>query len=163
MRHCIERFGPLVWSLARRWSPSAADAEDAVQEIFLDVWKSAGRFEASRASEATFIAVIARRRLIDRRRRQAHRAEVATEDASVEVADDRRIESSAEVSLAARAVAELKPEQQKVVVMAIQHGLSHVEISEATGIPLGTVKSHARRGLKSIRDRLADAPKKGRG
>jgi len=73
---CIDRFSGLVWSLARRLCASASDAEDAVQEIFIDVWKSAGRFDPSIASETTFVAMIARRRLIDRGRRRMRRPEV---------------------------------------------------------------------------------------
>ena len=73
---CIERFRGLVWSLARRLCANASDAEDAVQEIFIDVWKSASRFDPAIASETTFVAMIARRRLIDRGRRRMRRPEV---------------------------------------------------------------------------------------
>ncbi len=69
VRECIDRFGALVWSLARRLSRTAADAEDATQEIFLDIWRSAARFDASQGSEKVFVAMIARRRLIDRLRK----------------------------------------------------------------------------------------------
>ena len=69
VQECMDLYGNLVWSLARRFTRSAAEAEDAVQEVFLDVWKSAARFDAKRASEKTFVAMIARRRLIDLLRR----------------------------------------------------------------------------------------------
>ena len=68
MEECLDLYGNLVWSLARRMSPSA-DADDAVQEIFLDIWKNAARFNKNVASEKTFVMMIARRRLIDRRRK----------------------------------------------------------------------------------------------
>ena len=68
---CIDQYGPLVWSLARRLSRTASDAEDATQEIFLDIWRSAGRFDASQGSDKVFIAMIARRRLIDRLRKKS--------------------------------------------------------------------------------------------
>src|ERR1041385_2281154 len=71
VRDCIARYGGLVWSIARRFE--AADAEDAVQEIFLDLWKSAARFDGRIASEAAFVAMIARRRLIDRKRTRGRR------------------------------------------------------------------------------------------
>ena len=61
---CLRSYGGLVWSLARRFSPNHAEAEDAVQEIFIDVWRSAARFDRQRASENTYITMIARRRLI---------------------------------------------------------------------------------------------------
>ena len=71
MEGCLTRYGPLVWSLARRWSPTFADAEDAAQEIFSDLWRAAERFDPRREpSEATFVAMIARRRLIDRYRKR---------------------------------------------------------------------------------------------
>jgi len=69
VRECIDEFGGLVWAIARRMTRSRADAEDAVQEIFIDVWRSAGRFDAAQGSEKVFITTIARRRLIDRIRR----------------------------------------------------------------------------------------------
>src|SRR5436190_14026687 len=71
VRECLARYGGLVWSIARRFEPS--DAEDAVQEIFLDLWKSAARFDRAVASETAFVAMIARRRLIDRRRTRGRR------------------------------------------------------------------------------------------
>ncbi len=174
VRACVDRYGALVWSLARRLSPSQADAEDAVQEIFFDLWKSAARFDARVASEATFVAMIARRRLIDRKRQRARRPDtdpmpephnlleqVAHED------HGSRAELCAEASLAARAVAQLRPEQQQVLLATCQ-GLSHEEISGATGMPLGTVKAHARRGLIRVRAMLdagatANAPEEGGG
>ena len=69
VRECIEQYGALVWSLARRLSRTASDAEDATQEIFLDIWRSASRFDATQGSDKVFIAMIARRRLIDRLRK----------------------------------------------------------------------------------------------
>src|SRR5678816_3425476 len=72
---CIARYGGLVWTLARRFSSNSADAEDATQEIFLDLWRSAARFDPIAASETTFVALIARRRLIDRRRRRQRRGD----------------------------------------------------------------------------------------
>jgi RNA polymerase sigma-70 factor (ECF subfamily) len=66
---CLSKYGGLVWSLARRFCPRHEDAEDAVQDIFIDIWRNAERFDAEVASEATYITMIARRRLIDRYRR----------------------------------------------------------------------------------------------
>ena len=84
VQECLDRYGGLVWSIARRLAPTAQDAEDAVQEIFLDVWRNAGRFDPEIGSEATFIATIARRRLLDQRRRASRRLDpepLVSEDA----------------------------------------------------------------------------------
>src|SRR5438132_13118196 len=68
VEQCVDRYGGLIWQIALRFSATRADAEDAVQEVFIDLWKSAARFDPTRASETTFVAMIARRRLIDRKR-----------------------------------------------------------------------------------------------
>jgi hypothetical protein len=73
VKECVSRFGPLVWGLARRMSPTRADAEDAVQDVYLDLWAHGDRFDPARASPELFVAVIARRRLIDRRWRDFRR------------------------------------------------------------------------------------------
>lgn len=157
VRDCIARYGALVWSIARRFEGNGAadDAEDAVQEIFLDLWKSAARFDPAVASEPAFIAMIARRRLIDRQRTRRRRP--ATETLAVEpplAAPGASPDACAEAQQAARALEQLRPEQRHVLVLATCHGLSHGEIAERTGMPLGTVKAHARRGLQSIRAAL---------
>jgi len=155
---CIDRFSGLVWSLARRLCASAAEAEDAVQEIFIDVWKSAGRFDPAIASETTFVAMIARRRLIDRGRRRMRRPEVPQIAETLADPSPARndSETAEEFGVAQRAFAQLRPEQQQVLQLAIHHGCSHEQIATATGMPLGTVKTHARRGLIKIRQILAD-------
>ena len=141
-----------MWSIARRFEP--ADAEDAVQEIFLEIWKSAARFDPTLGSEPTFVATITRRRLIDRRRSQRRRP-TATEQLDASVADPGASpDTSAEAAQAARALDALRPEQRQVLVLATRDGMSHSEIAAQTGMPLGTVKAHARRGLMSIRAAL---------
>jgi len=154
---CIDEFGSLVWSLARRLSPNRADVEDAVQEIFVDVWKSAARFDPNQGSEQAFVATIARRRLIDRLRRHATRPalESAEQLDTIGFAEPgTRGEVSIEAERAAYAVAQLKPEQQQVIELAVLHGLSHSEIAARTGLPLGTVKTQMRRGILRVRELL---------
>ncbi len=153
----VASFGGLVWSLARRLSPTPADAEDAVQEIFLDVWKSSARFDPAQGSEKLFIAMIARRRLIDRLRRFRGEPERAdTEALDVLAFADPGVsgERAVDALHAARAVGSLKPDQQKVIALAVLHGLTHSEIAERTGLPLGTVKTQMRRGLIELRTRM---------
>ncbi len=73
MEACIAEYGGMVWSLALRMSPTREDAEEGVQEVFLDVWRHAHRFDPAVSSETTFVAMLARRRLIDRHRRRPAR------------------------------------------------------------------------------------------
>ena len=157
VRECLDRYGGLVWSLARRLSNTEADAEDAVQEIFLEVWKSAERYDPEIASEVTFIAMIARRRLIDRRRKAGRRPRSETLSAVTDVAEaspdvSEPSSTDEDVAAARRALGKLNPEQQRVLQLSIVHGLSHDRIARATGLPLGTVKTHARRGLIRVRE-----------
>jgi RNA polymerase sigma-70 factor (ECF subfamily) len=154
VRECIDEFGGLVWAIARRMTRSRADAEDAVQEIFIDVWKSAGRFDAAQGSEKVFITTIARRRLIDRMRRGRMNhlmdSEESLEDVRwAEPGNDGEIRVEAE--RAAAVVARLRPEQRKVLRMGLLEGMTHSEIATATGMPLGTVKTQMRRGLIQVR------------
>jgi RNA polymerase sigma-70 factor (ECF subfamily) len=101
--------------------------------------------------------MIARRRLIDRLRRLKNAPE--TDELPEDMADTRRpiekeMEINSEAAVAAQAMSQLRPEQQEVLRLAIYEGLSHKEIASATGMPLGTVKTHVRRGLLHIREAL---------
>ena len=158
MQDCMNIYGGLVWSLARRLSPSPADAEEAVQDIFVSLWKNASRFQPDRMKEATFVAMIARRRLIDRWRRIQRRQESFV-DVDLPANDDIPPGPLDEdVQRAMQALATLSPDQQQVLRLAVHSGLSHQQIADRTGFPLGTVKTHARRGLQRIRETLRDAP-----
>ncbi len=153
----LARYSSMVWGLARRFCRSTEDAEDATQEIFVDVWRSAQRFDSKFGSEVTFLMTIARRRLIDRARRQGRRpAAELLEDAGTIAAPATadRAELHDEVQRAQEALSQLRPEQREVLDLALGHGRTHQEIAAAIGIPLGTVKSHARRGLIKLRELL---------
>ena len=152
---CVAQYGALVWSLARRLSRSPADAEDATQEIFLDIWRSAARFDAAQGSDKVFIAMIARRRLIDRLRKTSAEPPMDPVEAleSVAWADPGTTSETAhEAEAAARALAELRPEQRQVLELGLIHGLTQSEIATRLSMPLGTVKSFMRRGLIRVRE-----------
>jgi len=161
IQECLTRYGGLVWSLARRFSKDSADAEDAAQEVFIELWKKADRFDPSLSSEITFVAMIARRRLIDRCRRKTRSfaTDAIEDDPSLAVHDHGQAEVDIcdEASRAAQALERLKPEQRRVLELSIYDGLSHEEIARTTKLPLGTVKTHARRGLARVRELLGVA------
>jgi RNA polymerase sigma factor (sigma-70 family) len=153
---CLSKFGGLVWSLARRLSKTPADAEDAVQEIFVEIWQSAERYDPKKAAETTFIAMIARRRLIDRLRRSGAGMEtVSMESQMLDIACESRhnqVDVEDDARKAAQCMEKLSEKQQQILRLSIHDGVSHGGISEKLSIPLGTVKSFARRGLLQLRD-----------
>lgn len=154
MRELIDQYTGLVWSLVRRKIANSSDAEDLVQEIFAEIWKSAHRYNPSLGSEATFIAVIARRRIIDAIRKLTRHAPALPFDGAVEydaAAAATSQELPHDLSQAMSVLATLRPERRGVLELSIIHGRSHAQIVEATGMPLGTVKAHIRRGLEEIR------------
>jgi RNA polymerase sigma-70 factor, ECF subfamily len=154
---CLEQYGDLIWSLSRRFSATASDAEDATQEVFLRLWKNARQFDRTRGSEAAFIATLARRLLIDRYRERRRRpVEVAIDDQEPQVSVHSDGMVSADAERAAIALQQLRPEQQRVIAMSVVQGLSQGEIASATGMPLGTVKTLMRRGFLELRQRLGE-------
>lgn len=155
VRECLEQYGALVWSLARRLSRSPSDAEDATQEIYLDLWRSAARFDPAQGSDKMFIAMIARRRLIDRLRKTGAEPPmdpIETLEAVAWADQGTASETTAEADQARRALAELRPEQRQVLELGLLHGLTQSEIASRLQLPLGTVKSCMRRGLIKVRE-----------
>ena len=149
----VQRYQKVIWWMARQYS--SHDPEDAVQDVFLALWQAAGKFDETKAGESTFVGMLARRKLIDRYRRTKSRP--ATQD--LETAPEHlfslapTMEIEADAALATRLMRrELRPEQRSVLELSIFEGFSHREISSRTGIPLGTVKTHIRRGLQQLRD-----------
>jgi RNA polymerase sigma-70 factor (ECF subfamily) len=158
---CVDRYSGLVWSLARRFTSCDADTEDAVQEIFISLWKSAKRFDATKSSEPTFISMIARRRLIDwnrQRQRTVSSDPLQATDAIEESAVNDpavNLEISDEASKATRLIASLPNEQQEAIKLSVYNGLTHPQIAARMNLPLGTIKTHIRRGLVRVRETLA--------
>lgn len=159
MEACIAEFGGMVWSLALKMSPSREDAEEGVQEVFIDVWRHAARFDPAVSSEATFVAMIARRRLIDRHRRRASRPLFTSLEPSFPMpapAATSPLENADEAARVLRCLDRLRPEERRVLELALGEGLTQAAIAARTGLPVGTVKSHARRGLIRLRQLVAE-------
>ncbi len=148
-------YGNLVWALAKRFTNTSEDAEDAAQEIFLEIWQNAGRYDSAKSAESTFISMIARRRLIDRLRKSYRQPKTQSIDNFFESPSsnsDRQLQTRIEAKQAVKAMKQLRPEQRNLMLMTIFDGMSHGEIAEITGIPLGTVKTHIRRGFNRMRE-----------
>lgn len=156
MAACIDRFGPLVWLLARRLLANQSECEDAVQEVFVEIWKSAHRYDPAIASARAFVAIIARRRLIDRGRMAQSRvrgvADVTELGLAEPVRGGPRLDDQAAGLRAA--LAELKPEQRELIELSFGQGWTHQQIAERLNQPLGTVKTNIRRGLLRLREIL---------
>ncbi|MEM6366454.1 MAG: sigma-70 family RNA polymerase sigma factor [Planctomycetota bacterium] len=153
---CLKQYGNLVWSLANRYCRRGEDAEDAVQEIFVEIWRTAERFDPEKASEPTFVSMIARRRLIDRaRRRKTKPGEISIGENEIEVPDQVQIDQTElfdEAAKAAGCMKKLSDNQRRILSLSIFQGLQQSVIASSLEMPLGTVKSYARRGLIQLRD-----------
>ena len=153
-----DRFGTLVYKVARQFLPSQAEAEDAVQEIFVRLWQTAERFDPRRAKLVTWVMLIARRHLIDRIRRNAVRPGTSGLEPDVartpaEHGPDRSAQEDEQRRKLRRRIAEL-PELQRIVIeRAYLQGYTLREVSEQLNAPLGTVKSALSRGLERLRER----------
>lgn len=163
LRGLYDELAPRVLGLATQILRDRAAAEEAVVDVFAQVWRQAARYEPMKGSVATWITTLARTRAIDLRR---SRARHATREAEIE-ADDAEVfrdaaptpfETAAGLDRAERvqaALATLPHEQRRAVEAAFFGGLSHTEIAAAFGHPLGTVKTRIRSGLVALRTALA--------
>lgn len=153
-----DRFNVLVFQAARQVLNSRAEAEDAVQEIFVRLWRTADRYDPNRAKLVTWVMLIARRHVIDRLRRRSVRpdqgaGEGPALDQSPAAQRERGPEEAEREKIRAR-IAELPALQRTVIERAYLQGFTLREISEQLQAPLGTVKSALSRGLGRLRDRL---------
>jgi RNA polymerase sigma factor (sigma-70 family) len=155
-----DRFGHVAYGLALRILRDEALAQDAVQEAFLAVWRSADRFLAERAKASTWILTLVHRRAVDLVRREDRRRGEPLESAAEPVASG-TTEDEAELGFERRVVQEalrqLTPEQREALELGYYGGLTQSELAERLGQPLGTIKSRMFTGLSRLRDLLADA------
>lgn len=151
MAMLFDRYSRLVYSVAMRVLRDEPAAEDVTQDIFMQVWRKPEIFAHNRGSLPAWLAVVARNRSIDRlrRKRGTESIEDVTLTANTNIAEE--AERSSMMDKARAAIATLGPEQRKALELAFFDGLTHTEIAEMTGEPLGTIKTRIRSALLSVR------------
>jgi len=154
MADIFDRYSGMVYSVALRVLNDSGHAEDVMQEIFFQLWRNPDSFSSSRGSLGAWLLVVARNRAIDHLR-QRRPAEPRDE---VVVASTSNLQIEAERTIIMQKVkgilGDLPKEQQQSLRMAFFDGLSHSEIAEKTGQPLGTIKTRIRSALTMLRKRL---------
>ena len=154
-----DRFSTLVFTLAMRMLKARSDAEDLLQEVFVQVWRQAQNYSAERGSPEAWIINIARSRAIDKIRsiRRMQKSFVLTDDPA-RAESHENVESSAaesETRLTMNsALANLPDPQRKVLELAYFDGLTQNEIADRLAEPLGTVKTRMRSGIQKLREIL---------
>ena len=159
LRAIYDAHGPLVYAISRK---ALGDdmAGEVTQEVFLSAWRGREQFDPERGSIAGWLVGISRRSIVDHvRRERRHRSRRAEEeDATVAGVPDGWLDRVTERMVLARAMTALSERSREVIGLAYVHGLTHEQISDRTGIALGTVKSDIRRGLLVLRDEMEAVP-----
>lgn len=155
----FQTYAPRVKSYMMRQGADAATAEDLAQETLATVWRKSRLYSADKGSVATWIFTIARNLRIDRLRREMTWLELPAErdeQAAPDPQPDEALVAAERERLVKAALAALPAEQSQVIALAYVEGLSHSEIAERLGVPLGTVKSRMRLGYEKVRQALED-------
>lgn len=161
---CVDEYGGLAWRLATRYlGAGSPEVEDAVQDVFTELWLNARRFDPSKGSEPSFVATIIHRRMTDYQRRRSARSRLAS-NASARRTDDgspargpERLQDyvkDQDLGHIVRAFDTLPDEERTALWLSLHRGLSHSQIASATRAPIGTVKTRLRRGLMRLSDAL---------
>ncbi len=155
-----DRFGSLVYRMAYQSMPTRADAEDAVQEIFVRLWRTAKRYDPKRAALVTWVMLISRRHLVDKLRRTQARIKASSLEAgtgeagnAAPVMDLGRLERDERFATLLQRVATLPELQRTVVMRAYLGGQTLRQIGEELNTPIGTIKSALSRALVRLRER----------
>jgi len=157
-----DRFASLVYRLAFQAMPTRADAEDAVQEVFIRLWRTADRYDPKRAALVTWVMLISRRHLVDRLRRTKARVRAVSLDEKQseplrvsESAASGELEKSERYTELMERISKLPELQRTVVNRAYLGGQTLRQIGEELGTPIGTIKSALSRALVRLRERSA--------
>jgi RNA polymerase sigma-70 factor (ECF subfamily) len=160
-----DRVGRVAYELALRVLRDERHAEDAVQEAFLQVWRSAATFRAERAKASTWILTLVHRRAVDLVRREERRqADPLTDDSAAGVGREETDEAAwlrFERERVQAALKQLPDVQREALELAYYGGFSQSELAERLGVPLGTIKSRMFAGLARLRELLDDSTQEG--
>ena len=150
-----DRYSSVVYGVALRILQDTGAAEDLLQEVFLQLWRRPDAFDSSRGSLRAWLAVITRHRSIDRLRKRRPETDIA--DCVIAGGSDPRDETERTLVIekVRAAMNEMSADQRTAIDMAFFQGLTHTEIAEKTGEPLGTIKTRIRSGLQFLRARFA--------
>ena len=154
-----DRYGRVAYGLALRIVRDRSLAEDAVQEGFLAVWRSAGAFLAEQGKPSTWILTLVHRRAVDLVRREERRRADPLEDTEQPTgeATDEEAWLRAQRQVVQEALRKLPPDQREAIELAYYGGFTQSELAERLGLPLGTIKSRMFTGLKRLRELLAES------
>jgi RNA polymerase sigma-70 factor, ECF subfamily len=158
-----DRYRLILFGLILRILHSQPEAEDVLQEVFLQVWRKASDFDEARGRPFTWLVTLARSRAIDRLRSLGSRDRTAQEAArdvpdSISSAADDAVKSE-QAEIVRRALQELPEEQRRTLLLAYFEGLTQSEISERLNTPLGTIKTRMRSGMIRLRELLGERMK----
>jgi RNA polymerase sigma-70 factor (ECF subfamily) len=159
-----DRYGRLVYSIAMNTIGEASLAEEITQDVFMRVWEKARTYDVDLAKVSTWLIRIARNRSIDELRRRMVRPEQHSSSFSDlpeiaqphETAVEEQIAAAWEAQVVRKALSELPGDQKKALAMAYFQGMSHSEIAEALGEPLGTVKTRIRLAMQKLKQVLGE-------
>lgn len=157
-----DRFGSLVFRMAYQSMPSRAEAEDAVQEIFVRLWKTAGRYDQNRSALVTWVMLIARRHLVDKLRRTKARLRTtsieqpAAANHTAAPEPESRMDVDERMAVLMQRIESLPELQRTVVTRAYLGGQTLRQIGEELDTPLGTIKSALSRALVRLRERSGE-------
>lgn len=152
LREVYEEYGPMVVGMCRKLV--GADAEDVAQQVFVDAWKARERFDPARGSIGAWLSGISRFKSIDHLRAKGRRPSVPSERVGEQAQDEAKVDEVVDRMVLTKALEILPASRREVIELGFFEGLSHPEISAKLGLPLGTVKSHMRRGLEALQGEL---------
>jgi len=151
MATLYDRYSSIVYAVSLRVLGDTGAAEDVLQEVFMQLWRNPGAFDASRGNLGAWLAVIARNRAIDTLRKRRPETDIADVVVSVETDMAGEAERSRAMEKVRGTLGGMPAAQRSALEMAYFEGLTHTEIAAKTGEPLGTIKTRIRAGLMALR------------